>query len=95
MSVQARFYVDQVTKRAYNPDHVEVTLKAAGRGEQNKSWSQYTPSGTLSMTINNPSAAEFFTDRLGQDIAITFDSLGDARYASEHANVPIAERIAP
>lgn len=88
-NVIARFYVDQFTKRAYNPDHAEVTLKAAGRGEQNKSWAQYTPSGTLTMSINNPPAAKFFEDHLGKDIEMTFRSLGDDAYQSEHAAQPL------
>lgn len=88
-NVVARFYVDQVTRRAYNPDFVEVTLKAAGRGEQNKTWAQYTPSGTLTMQINNPAAAETFLQNLGRDFELTFRLLDDDRYASEHADKPL------
>lgn len=88
-SVTARFYVDAVTKRAYNPGHVEVVLKAAGRGEQNKTWAQYTPSGTLTMQINNPPAAAFFEQRLGKDIEMTFRAVGDEVYLSEHATTPL------
>ena len=40
MTITARFYVESYTRRAYNPDHVDVTLRAAGRGEQNKAWAQ-------------------------------------------------------
>ena len=89
-NVVARFYVDAVTKRAYNPGHVEVVLKAAGRGEQNKSWAQWTPSGELKMQINNPPAAAFFEQRLGQDIEMTFRAVGEDVYLSEHATTPLA-----
>lgn len=88
-NVIARFYIDSVTRRAYNPDHVEVVLKAAGRGDQNKTWAQYTPSGELKMQINNPPAAAFFAERLGQDVEMTFRALGDECYASEHTTVPV------
>lgn len=87
--VVARFYIESTTRSAYNPDHVEVTLKAAGRGEQNKSWAQYTPSGEMKLTINNPAAAAFFVDRLGQDVELRFTALEDGTYASEHSSVPI------
>lgn len=89
-TVTARFYVDAVTKRAYNPGHVEVVLKAAGRGEQNKTWAQWTPSGELKMQINNPPAAAFFEQRLGKDIEMTFRAVGDEVYLSEHATTPLA-----
>lgn len=72
MSVNARFYVSQITRRSYNPDHVEVELQAAGRGEENKSWAAATPAGSIKMTINNPPAAAFFGERLGKDIHVTF-----------------------
>ena len=38
--------------------------------EENKSWSEYTPSGSLSMTISNPSAQDFF--ELGQEYFLDF-----------------------
>ena len=88
--VVARFYVDEITRRAYNPDHVVVKLKAAGRGEQNKTWAQYTPSGTMELTVNNPPAAEFFTRNLGRDIEMRFTALGDERYVTEYAADPVS-----
>lgn len=72
MSVQARFFVQTITRHAAH-DGVQVSLAASGRGKENKSWSQYTPSGKLELTINNPSAAQWFLDRLGKDIALTFE----------------------
>lgn len=88
-NVIARFYVDQITRRAYNPDHVEVVLKAAGRGEQNKTWAQYTPSGTLTMQINNPAAAQTFLENLGRDFELTFRVLDEGQFPSEHASTPL------
>ena len=84
--VTARFYVSEVTRRAYNPDHVTVKLQAAGRGEQNKAWAAATPSGTIELTINNAAAAAFFGDRLAKDVALTFEPLGDETYRSLHGD---------
>lgn len=72
-TVQARFYVSKVTKHAYNPDHLEVTLQAVSRGEENKSWAAATPVGQMTLTIGNPQAARWFDERLGKDVALTFE----------------------
>lgn len=85
MSVKARFYISEVTRRAYNPDHVQVTLQAAGRGEENKDWAAATPSGQIQMTINNPAAASFFGDRLGKDVTLTFEAAEDTLHPSQYS----------
>lgn len=90
--VVARFFVDEVTRRAYNPDHAIVVLKAAGRGEQNKSWSQWTPAGKLEMTINNPPAARFFEENLGRDVELRFSLVNEQRYSGEHSNVDVESK---
>ena len=77
MAVSARFWVDEITTRAYNPNHTSVILRAAGRGEGNKSWAQATPTGTIEMTVTNPAAAQWFKDRQGKDVALTFDDIPD------------------
>lgn len=71
MSVQARFFVQSITKNAM--DQLQVTMRASGRGGENKSWAQYTPSGTLEMLVNNPDAAKWFEDHLGKDVALYFE----------------------
>lgn len=73
MGVQARFYVAELTRQAYNPKHLSVKLQAVSRGDQNKDWAEATPSGQVTMTINNDPAAQWFADRLGQDVTITFE----------------------
>lgn len=73
MSVQARFYVAEVTRYAYNSDQSKVTLRAVARGEENKSWAAATPSGEITLTIGNANAAKWFADRLGRDVAMTFE----------------------
>lgn len=75
MAVAARFYVSEITRRAYNPSHVTVKLQPTTQGEGNREWAAATPSGSMELTINNPSAASFFGDHLGKDLAITFEEL--------------------
>lgn len=77
MAVQARFYVQAVTRYAYNPGVVKVDLSAVARGEENKSWASATPSGTMTLNVNNPDAAAWFADRLSKDVAITFEDRND------------------
>lgn len=71
-SVEARFYVAGYEMQSYDPTATAVTLRAVSRGEHNKSWAAATPYGEVKMTIKNPGAAEWFTERLGQEIAVTF-----------------------
>lgn len=74
MSVVARFYVSEITRRAYDPGAVQVTMQAVGRGEENKAWASATPSGQVTMAIKNGDAAAFFGDRLGKDVTIKFEA---------------------
>lgn len=79
--VVARFYVRQVVKHAGPNGYaapapvIEVVLNpvSGSKGEGNKSWASATPSGEVKMTIGNPDAAAWFEERLGEDIAITFE----------------------
>lgn len=81
--VVARFYVRQVTRHsgpamvgyATPAPNVEVVLNpvSGSKGDANKDWASATPSGEIKMFIGNPDAATWFNDRLGQDIAITFE----------------------
>lgn len=77
MAVQARFWVQKVTKWATSGDNVmhEVQLQPKVRpdGNDNVDWSKYTPSGTITMTVTQGDAATWFEDRIGKDVAITFD----------------------
>lgn len=79
MAVKARMYVSKIEKFAYNPDHLTVQLTAVSRGEENKSWAAATPSGSVTLTINNPKAAAWFEERLAKDVVITFESTDDTR----------------
>lgn len=85
MTVSARFYVSEVTRQAYNPAHLKVTLTAVGRGDKNAQWAEATPSGKIEMTINNEPAASQFAEALGKDVAITFDFVDAAKPGDGHA----------
>lgn len=70
MSVRAKAFVQSVTRRAHNPGAIEVTFSAVSQGEENKVWSQYTPTFNLSMSIKDGPAAEFF--ELGKEYYVDF-----------------------
>lgn len=74
--VQARFWVQSVTKRAVSGGEInrEVILAPVIRsGEDgNVDWSKYTPSGEIRLTVSADAAGTWFEDRLGKDVAITF-----------------------
>lgn len=71
-AVEARFYVAGYECQSWNPDAVNVTLRAVSRGEHNKTWAAATPSGEVKMMILNTSAAAWFTERLGKEVSIVF-----------------------
>lgn len=56
-TIRAKFKVTEVKYSASSYDgpveSMQVTLSAVS-GERNKSWSKWTPSGALTMYINNP-----------------------------------------
>ncbi len=73
MSIQAKFRCTSKTLKV--GAEVEVRLDAATAGEANKSWSQYTPNGVISMTITNPGAHEQFVP--GKEYFLTFRAAGE------------------
>ena len=70
-AVNARFYVERTEH--FNGTQRNVHLSAVSRGDQNKQWSSATPVGNLTMTINNPGAAELIEEwmKAGIDVEIT------------------------
>lgn len=69
-NVRAKFFVSEV-KHLYTQgdgDNVAATVKLqpcfgsypGGDSEENKSFSKWTPQGSIEMTITNPAAVEFF-----------------------------------
>lgn len=80
MAVEARFYVAEITRRAYGGQWAEpapygdVVLRPSTKGEQNKDWASATPVGEFKMTVNGP-AFPWFDKRLGKDIRILMDDV--------------------
>lgn len=71
--VRAKFRCLSITHFADNgPDaQAEIRFHAVyGTGEENKSWSKWTPSGELKMMVTNPSAIEAF--ELGKSYFLDF-----------------------
>ncbi len=78
MSVNARFYVAEVTRYAHGSNRPgyadpapmgQVVLRPATRGEHNREWASSTPSGEFKMVVNGP-ALPWFEERLGSEVAI-------------------------
>ncbi|PVE25420.1 hypothetical protein DC522_05865 [Microvirga sp. KLBC 81] len=71
MNVRAKFKCQQIVRTHGNPEgSAEVRLTAATSGEANKEWSKWTPSGSITMLITNPSAIEAF--ELGKEYYVDF-----------------------
>jgi hypothetical protein len=74
MSVRAKFKCWSIQHTySHSPDAsaAQVTLTPVyGDSEENKTWSQHTPSGKIEMLITNPSAIASF--ELGKDYYVDF-----------------------
>lgn len=78
MNVTAKFEVQSITEHAWSQTYKgeeihprTVKLQAVyGTGQENKSWSEATPSGSIEMMITNPAAFEQF--KLGAQVYLTF-----------------------
>ncbi len=101
MNVKAKFYVQSVTKSS--AEGGQVTLGAAVRGARNTDWAAATPSGTITMHVNNPAAFDFFEALLVRpgmypEVDITFaasiDSEGDHAFEASPAGHYNAGRCA-
>lgn len=74
-TVTARFYVAEMTRRAYDPAAAEIVLKPAyNNGSGNEAWAKATPSGEIKLSVSNASAVEWFAEAMGErrDLHITF-----------------------
>lgn len=62
MKTRAKFYISGLTLLPGATGAIQVALQAVSRGDRNASWATATPSGSLTMTINNPAAAQWWDD---------------------------------
>jgi hypothetical protein len=74
-AVEARFYISGYERNSYDPSATVVKMNVVSRGEHNKNWAAATPSGQVTMTIKNESAASWFVNRLGAEVGVTFSSI--------------------
>jgi hypothetical protein len=65
--VQAKFYVSAVE---LVQGGVRLKFGAVTRGDENKEWAQYTPSGSIEMFVKNELASDNFAP--GQEWLLTF-----------------------
>lgn len=56
--VKAKFECSHVTR--HRNQETPVLSAVSATSEENKTWSQYTPSGRLELAITNPDAFDFF-----------------------------------
>jgi hypothetical protein len=70
MSVIAKFFVQTITEHAHAKGQKQIVMAPVSRGEENKEWSKYTPSGRIEMSILNEAAAEQF--ELGKEYLVRF-----------------------
>lgn len=61
MKTRAKFYLSALELLPSQPG-IRVTLRAVSRGDRNASWAAASPDGTMTMTINNPAAAQQWED---------------------------------
>ena len=66
-TVRAKFYVMSIT---HTTSGGSVILQPVCRGEDNKTWAQYTPSGRIEMNILNDSALAQFVP--GDEVYVDF-----------------------
>lgn len=72
--VVAKFICDSVTDFG---SRREITLSAAVQGDANKTWSKWTPSGSIKMTVTNPTAYEQFVP--GREYYLTLKGIEPAQ----------------
>jgi hypothetical protein len=70
--VRGKFVLNSITNHSWSPTAQTFNFGAVydNTTEENKRFAKYTPSGTLSMTVDNPPAQEFF--ELGKSYYLDF-----------------------
>lgn len=70
--VRAKFKLESITSHSGSPgaQTFNFTAQCADHIEENKRYHKYTPNGSLSITVDNPPAQEFF--KLGKSYYLDF-----------------------
>lgn len=63
--VRAKFNISSIQLTPGNGGG-QVVLSAVSRGDRNADWAEATPSGTITMQVNNPDGFKWFLDLLQQ-----------------------------
>lgn len=70
-SVRGKFVLQVNSQNMWSPTARVLKFSAVCNGtEENQNFHKYTPSGVLEMTVDNPSALEFF--ELGKEYYLDF-----------------------
>ncbi len=70
--VTGKFQVQKVSQVAWSPTVRLIEMQAVyGGSPENDAYHKATPSGTITLQVDNPAAAEQFT--LGADVRVMFD----------------------
>jgi len=77
MAVKGKFYVAEVTLTAYQDTGGRVVMQPVTRGEENKDWAKWTPSGKIELTVTNEDAFKEFSSRVGKEFYATFEPVDE------------------
>ena len=70
--VRAKFQVQKTSKMSWGGSEITMNPVSADEVPENQRFHKYTPSGTLIMSIDNPTAEEFF--KLGKSYYLDFSN---------------------
>ncbi len=95
--IVARFFISKADVFAQHDGSIgaSVTMKACQRTDaDNVSWTKWTPSGEITMSVLNPDAAAFFRDHVGRDCRVMIELEDDARhYGGEYVSQVDHDRV--
>ena len=99
MAVVAKYFIQAVTLQAANnsPGKEEVgsvELSVVCRGDENKNWSHFTPSGKITMSTLNPKAFAWFKANLGKEVYVDF-TLAESVSEATNADGSLVSRTLP
>lgn len=89
MSVRAKFFVSKVDQPE-GATAAQVHLGAVCRGIENSMWAQFTPAGSIQMSIKNDLATEQFQQ--GDEYEVTFRKVTKPQPGDGH---PIVRAVTP